>query len=173
MLTLVSGGAASGKSEYAEGLISDFLGKKLYIATMRPFGEDAESKISRHHDLRAGKGFETIERYENLAGLDIPRNCAVLLECLSNLVANECFSTAGFGGAVERVLAGIDSIAKKAQELVVVTNEIFADGISYDKETSEYMKVLSAVNCEAAARADRVVEVVCGIPVSWKGRAVL
>ena len=168
MLILVSGGAASGKSEYAESLLSDTIHKKIYIATMQPFGEDSAVKIARHHALRSGKGFQTVERYTNLAELDIPENCAVLLECMSNLVANECFSEAGFEDAIQRILRGIAHVSECAAEFVVVTNEIFSDGETYDRETAEYIGVLAKANRELASRADSVIEVVCGIPVFGK-----
>ena len=168
MLTLVSGGAASGKSEYAESLLSDTTHEKIYIATMQPFGKDSAVKIARHHALRAGKGFQTLERYRNLEELEVPENCAVLLECMSNLVANECFSEAGFDNAVQRILRGIEHISKSTAEFVVVTNEIFSDGETYDRETAEYIEVLAGVNKELASCADRVIEVVCGIPINWK-----
>ena len=132
---------------------------------------DAESvrRVERHRQMRAGKGFETLECPENLAGLTLPSGCAALLEDLSNLTANEFFGEQGCQGAFDRVLAGIDRAAGQAGLLVVVTNELFSDGMDYDPNTLAYLDVLARLNRAVAARADAVYEVVCGIPVAWKG----
>ncbi len=92
-----------------------------------------------------------------------------LLEDLSNLTANEFFGEQGRQGAFDRVLAGIDRAAGQAGLLVVVTNELFSDGMDYDPDTLAYLDVLARLNRAVAARADGVYEVVCGIPVAWKG----
>ena len=100
MFTLVIGGAASGKSEYAEELIlASPLRPRIYIATMEPFGAEGQARIARHRELRRGKGFQTVERYTGIAGLKLPAGGAVLLECLGNLAANELYSPAGAGTA--------------------------------------------------------------------------
>ncbi|MCC8102192.1 MAG: bifunctional adenosylcobinamide kinase/adenosylcobinamide-phosphate guanylyltransferase [Clostridiales bacterium] len=93
----------------------------------------------------------------------------VLLECMSNLVANEVFEPDGAGkGTVEAIQRGIDSLRRQARHLIVVTNEVFSDGVSYDTETMRYLSYLGAVNQAMAAQADMVTEVVYGIPVTVK-----
>ena len=57
MLTLVIGGSASGKSEYAEQHVMSLNGARIYIATMEPFGKEAEDRISKHRQMRKNKGF--------------------------------------------------------------------------------------------------------------------
>lgn len=169
MLVFVYGGSGSGKSEYAEGLVVESgLERRLYIATMEPFGEEAAARIKRHRALRAGKGFETVECPRDLGSLTVPPGSAALLEDLTNLLANEWFGGAR-SGASERVLDGLERLAGQAALTVVVANDLFGDGVAYDPETEEYLNVLAEVHREAAARADRVYEVVCGIPVVWKG----
>ena len=73
MILLVTGGSASGKSEYAENralqLAKTEQKKLIYLAAMKPFGEEAAKRIERHRQLRAGKGFETVERYTDIEGL--------------------------------------------------------------------------------------------------------
>ena len=68
MRCLVTGGSASGKSEYAENLAAELSrGVSLYyIATMEPYGEEAGKRIRRHRRLREAKGFQTIECYRNI-----------------------------------------------------------------------------------------------------------
>ncbi len=170
MLMLVSGGAGSGKSEFAEGLITaSGLDRRVYLATMRVWDGESVRRVERHRQMRAGKGFETLECPDNLAGLTLPAGCAALLEDLSNLTANEFFGEQGRQGAYERVLAGVERAAWQAGLLVVVTNELFSDGMDYDPDTLAYLDTLARLNRAVAARAGGVYEVVCGIPVAWKG----
>ena len=64
---------------------------------MLPFGEEGRLRVQRHRRMRRDKGFETVECYTNLSGLEIPEGCAVLLECVSNLTANEMYQEEGAG----------------------------------------------------------------------------
>ena len=170
MLILVSGGSGSGKSAFAEDLIvSSGLETKIYVATMQVWDAEGQARVDRHRAMRAGKGFATLECPENLAGLTLPLGCAALLEDLSNLTANEFFGEQGRQGAFDRVLAGVGRAAGQAGLLVVVTNELFSDGMDYDPDTLAYLDVLARLNRAIAARAGGVYEVVCGIPVAWKG----
>lgn len=171
MLTLVIGGAASGKSEYAEQLI---LGSgvlpRYYIATMQPFDEECRTRIEKHRRMRATKRFETVECYTGLASLMLPRPGAVLLECMSNLIANELYSPEGAGEETpSAILEGVKRLVEKSRKVVIVSNEVFSGGWDYADDTDRYLRVLAEVNRELAACADRVCEVVCGIPLYHKG----
>lgn len=176
MFTLVIGGGASGKSEYAEGLILASPHRpRYYIATMEPFGAEGQARIARHRELRRGKGFETVERYTDLSGLRLPQRGAVLLECLGNLTANELYSPSGAGtveGAVSAVVDGVETLLPQCAELVVVGNEVCSGGRNYAGDTDSYLRALAAVNRALAQRADRVYEVVCGMAYGHKGAAV-
>ena len=167
MLNLVIGAAASGKSEYAEDIVMSLPGEKIYIATMEPFGAEAKERIARHRALRAGKGFSTVERPRNLIGLTPEADWNVLIEDLPNLAANEFFSPEGGGAAA--VLSGVDRICKTASGVTIVTGDIFSDGGTYDAGTRDYMEMLADLHMRIAAKADNVVEVVCGIPCALKG----
>ena len=167
MLNLVIGAAASGKSEYAEDIVMSLPGEKIYIATMEPFGAEAEERIARHRVLRAGKGFTTVERPRDLIGLTPEADWNVLIEDLPNLAANELFSPEG--GGADAVLSGVDRICKIVSSVTIVTGDIFSDGAEYDVGTREYMEMLADLHMRIAAKADNVVEVVCGIPCAVKG----
>ena len=174
MLTLVVGGAASGKSAYAERLIADTAGDapRVYLATMRPFGAEAAVRIEKHRRQRAGAGFETIECYVNLQALTVPRGSAVLLEDIGNLCANELFDPSGGGdGAAEAIVRGVARLREQCRSLAVVSNEVFTGGSDYRDDTARYLSVLSYVNRRLAAMADNVCEVACGVPVYYKGQA--
>ena len=121
--------------------------------------------------MRAEKKFTTIECYTGLKHVQVPKGACVLLECLSNLTANEMFQEDGAKErTVEAVLEGIASLEVQAEELVIVTNEIFSDGIEYDEETRRYHSYLGEINRETARRACQVTEVVYGIPLIYKSR---
>lgn len=167
MLTLVIGGAGSGKSAFAEALVCRRNGKKLYLATMLPHGAEAMTRIEKHRAQRAGRGFETLERGLDLEHAAIPAGADILLEDLSNLLANEIFDPAG--GGVDAARRGIEHLISESDNLTVVTNEIFSDGADYDAESLRYMRLLAELNREIAARADLAVELVCGLPNVLKG----
>ena len=207
MFTLVIGGSASGKSDYAERHVLSLKGDgpRIYIATMEPFGEEAQARIARHHAMRRDRGFETIECYRNIGAVRLPENSNVLVEDLGNLTANELFDAEllrgnnrtnlhmdEIGGPFctehpqadgqtkprtedlctalsERIAAEIDSLYAQCSHLTIVTNEVFSGGKKYEGETLTYLRVLAMLNRKLAARADFVVEVVCGLPDVWKG----
>ena len=176
MLELVTGGSGSGKSAYAESRICEWNRQDpkplFYIATMYPYGEETEKKIERHRMLRKGKGFETLEWYTGLK-LHLEEGSLqgsdVLLECMSNLVANEMYDPSGAGeNAEESILAGIHKLQKASDDLVVVTNEVFSDSMTDNPEMEKYLKLLGNVNLRMGEMADLVTEVVYGIPVERK-----
>lgn len=172
MLILVTGGAASGKSAHAERLLCDCApSSRLYLATMQSLGAAAQARIARHRALRQGKGFETIERPLDLTGLALHRRYdGILLEDLGNLLANEMFAPDGAGDAAfGSILAGIEHLQDCCETLVVVTDEIFSDGVDYPSETARYIRDLAALNRALASRADAVYESVCGILLPLKG----
>ena len=181
MIALVTGGASCGKSAYAERLCTELGDNRVYLAAMRPFGEEGAARVRKHRAQRAGKGFTTIECYEGLdLILDDGRleGATALLECLGNVVANEMFDAespdappCGSRGerVCVRVVAAFDVLVSKCAHVVVVGNEIGADGIAYPDETREYQSILGRVSQALAARADLVVECVAGIPLELKG----
>lgn len=154
MIALVTGGAASGKSAYAERLALSLPGPRWYVATMKRGGAEAEARIARHVRMREGKGFSTVE-LAHAGPSSFGPGGTVLLEDLSNLVLN------GLEGGLDRILA--------CDNAVIVTNEIGGDGVSYDAYTRDFMEHLGALSCRLAARADVVVEVVAGVPKAVKG----
>ncbi len=171
MLILITGGSGSGKSEYAENTAAALktklgAGQLYYLAAMKPFGEEGRARIEKHRKQRAGKGFETIESYTAKMPT-ISSDSAVLLECLSNLTANEVFDEKN-KNAQSEIIDFITALSHSCKALVVVTNEVFSDGLLYDEDTINYIKILGDLNCRLSIAADSVFEVVCGIPVRIK-----
>ncbi len=179
MLTLIIGGSGSGKSAYAEKYVALLSERKqrYYLATMQVFDKEGQAKIDRHRVLRRGKGFITIEQpcsiQEALGKISDTKESVALLECMSNLVANEMFSEDGFqcGDKItDKIIDGIRVLRAELTQLVIVTNNVFEDGISYDETTMEYIRAMGSINQRLAAMADNVIEVVVGIPVVVKGQ---
>lgn len=177
MMVLVVGGSGSGKSAYAEekavGLAQADM-NKYYLATMRIFDEEGREKVEKHRNLRSGKGFFTIEQPTEIGCAPEKMKAGdrtVLLECISNLTANEMFSE---GSArmrtqvTENVMRGLKLLKEQTTHLVVVSNNVFEDGVSYDETTAGYIQTMGKINRELAAMADQVVEVTAGIPVVIK-----
>ena len=170
MLTLVLGGAASGKSEYAESLVLRTTGPRYYLATMQVWDAECAARVEKHRKMRAAKQFETVECPLHLDNVRLPARGTALLEDLGNLAANELYDPAGAGeNAAKAILHGLESLAAQCENLIVVSNEVFSGGADYAGDTGRYLLALAQVNNAFAARADAVVRVVCGIPVYYKG----
>ncbi len=162
--------------------------KYLYIATMRPYGEETLAKIQRHQRLRAGKGFETWECYGQLAcaepvgekrehisyGKDsgFQKYAGILLECMSNHLANLLYTEEGQLRNIEEVrkevLDGIAYLETLSDRIAIVTNEIHSDTQAYSEETLTYIQLLGEINQALGECAEKITEVVYGIPVCIK-----
>lgn len=182
MLIVITGGSGSGKSQYAEERAVTFHntrfqnGRLYYIATMQSFDEETDKKIARHREMRKGKGFETIECPVGLGNLKFSKKDVVLVECMSNLLANEMYAKEGSIESRNRdslflqqvknaIVYSIFSLEEQAGCVVVVTNEVFSDGLDYSEESLTYIKGLGYLNQQLGQAADQLIEVVCGIPV--------
>lgn len=168
------GGSACGKSGWAEDLACRLGGPLIYLATMETWGREGAERIARHRQARAGKGFTTLEQPRNLESCSIPLHATVLLEDLGNLAANEVFSETNVdkAAALSALDRGLRALEEKAEHLVVVGNDLFRDGEDYPPETMAYLEVLAQVQADLSKRYDLVAELVCGIPVFWKGEAI-
>jgi adenosylcobinamide kinase/adenosylcobinamide-phosphate guanylyltransferase len=175
-LILVTGGSGSGKSAYAEKLLlSHCDGRAVYLATMAAYDDESRRRIDRHRAMRqrhgeaAGHLFTTVERPYDLLGAEIEPGDFVLLEDLGNLLSNELWLPGGAGENAEAaILSGVEHLLERAALVVIVSNEIFSDGVDYDDTTAAYIRTLAALHCSLAEKAQAVVEVVCGIPVVRK-----
>lgn len=198
MIELVYGGSGSGKSEFAEKLILESeCESRFYIATMKIFDGEGKKRVERHRKLREKKNFITIEETnesknlenaaEKIKKMSFGKNLgdsfgfgggkssekkksAVLVECLSNLLANEMFLSGGkilsSVEAAKKVVSGLKSLFSAGDfisEIVLVSNNIFDDGLDYDEATKSYMEALAKINAFAVKNADKVFEVVAGI----------
>lgn len=176
MMHVIIGGSGSGKSAYAENCLEELMitGQKYYLATMQVYDDEGRCKVARHKKLREGKGFVTIEQLTNIEqalGKMKSGQKAVLLECMSNLVANEMFADEAVqdgDSVVSKILSGIETLKVHVQQFIIVTNNVFEDGITYDDSTMEYLRALGIINQRLVEMAEEATEVVVGIPVVLK-----
>lgn len=190
MIYMVYGGSASGKSEYAENLAMSLSpsDRRFYIATMISYGKEGAARVARHRTLRQGKGFQTIECPLSIqkAAQKIPdlSEACLLIECVSNLVANEMFDPGSDEGSekssqedssfpkaeplADRIAGQLQELCIQAKDVVLVSNNIFDEAMIYDETTRQYVQCLGQVNAAAALFADQVYEVTAGIPVRIK-----
>lgn len=177
MMVLVTGGSGSGKSAFAEERALSFGNSDAYyVATMEVMDGESIRRVERHRRMREGKGWITLEQprdIEGITGRIRSYESVVLVECLTNLVANEMYredeECENLKECIGKITGGIADLADSVENLVVVTGNVFDDGISALPELRNYLHVLGNVNRELAVMADEVVEVVVGIPVYWKG----
>ena len=98
------------------------------------------------------EGFRrTIEAFHTLDALRLPEKGSLMLECMSNLLANEQFELGGTDAEIlGRIQQGIQNLKEQTEDLIIVTNEIFSDGCRYDAETVRYIRLLGNLNIRMA-----------------------
>ena len=175
MNVLVIGSTASGKSEFAEKIACKLCkGQKLYIATMKPFDEECYKKIEKHRKMRSKKNFETIEQQVDLHLLDSNIKSTAMLECMSNLLANEMYREDKTNKEIDKyILKGIEHLSNNFENLIVVSNNVFQNQILYDPFTEKFIEFIGNINNIISRNFDVVVEIICGIPIYHKGGELL
>ncbi len=182
MITLVTGGARSGKSAFAEKLVADKAagGPVLYIATATNTDGEMDERI-RLHRARRPENWRTEERWQHLDRISLGAETCVLLDCVGFLLDNALFSSisdwddpaqSAADAAEKAVKAELSALAKLCDavnaDLVMVTNEVGDGLVPATKISRLYRDALGRINCHAAALADRVFLTVCGIPLQIK-----
>jgi adenosylcobinamide kinase / adenosylcobinamide-phosphate guanylyltransferase len=164
-LTLVLGGARSGKSRYAEGLVAKLPPPWLYVATAEAGDEEMVMRISTHR-ARRGSDWRTIEAPRHLvAALEKAGTMPVLVDCLTLWLSNLMLE----GVDIEAETAHLEkALAAAAAPVVLVANEV-GTGIVPDHPLGRKFRDLQGtLNQRMAARADRVVLMVAGLPLALK-----
>lgn len=177
MFVFVSGAVRSGKSEWAERAAVAFSpeGPRVYLATARILDEEMSRRVERHRAARRERGFLTIERPKDLEGVlsSLPCSATVLLECLGNWTANELFGDGGPAAEADEVVRTIRrtvlSLRARVANLLIVSNDLFCDGVRYDPGTEAYLRALGELHVALVKEADIAVECACGCPHVQKG----
>lgn len=164
-LVLISGPNNSGKSRFAEELVSHTTGARFYIATMRPQTVENEQRIEKHRRQRAAMGFHTLELPWQLCAAQLPGDAVVLLEDVSNLLGNIFFEK---GGTPEDAFAEIRALKDRCALLVAVTiSGLCGDG--YDEETAAYIEALNKLNGQLTDLSETAVVMHDGQAICEKG----
>lgn len=163
MTVLIIGYPDSGKSKIAEDMAMELSapGERIYLATMIPYGDEGRERVERHRAMRAGKGFVTMEvPYDVYAAVMETGDAAgrtLLLECVSNLVANEMFERrTAPEAAVDKITEDVEKLSSLARDLIIVSNHYEISDV-FDEETRLYSKTLDAVNEKLKDIADSVI----------------
>lgn len=164
-LQLILGPNGSGKSLFAEDLAVESGAPLLYIATMVPQSEENHRRIQKHRLQRQGKGFQTAEIPWSLDTAPVTADTVVLLEDVSNLLANGMFQQ---GKTDADALAQILALAGRCRRLIAVSISGLSDE-GYDGETAEYIHALTRLNHALTQEARQVTEMQNGTPVTRKG----
>jgi adenosyl cobinamide kinase/adenosyl cobinamide phosphate guanylyltransferase len=166
VLTLVLGGARSGKSRYAESLIAVLPPPWAYVATAEAGDHEMAVRI-RTHRARRGPSWRTIEAPRDLtAAFAACERMPVLVDCLTLWLSNLMLADAEINAEVGRLE---EALAATVAPVVLVANEV-GSGIVPDHVLGRKFRDLQGLlNQRIAARADRVVLMVAGLPLALKG----
>ena len=160
MIYLIIGTPDSGKSKLAEDLVLSISGNKArcYIATMIPYGVEGDLRVSKHRRMREGKDFTTFEKPFDICETEIPSDSIVLLECVSNLAANELFERHTHEDKCEeKLISDILALADSADDIIIVTNH-FDITDDFDEETIRYACLMERLNSRLSKAADKVID---------------
>lgn len=162
---LISGSNNSGKSRYAEQLISQTTGDRYYIATMHPYTEENHRRIEKHRAQRKNLKFETLELPYRVGNAAVTPDGVVLLEDVSNLLANAIFEK---NECWDNVFEDICELLDRCRILVAVTiSGLKNDG--YDAGTQTYIDSLNTLNEKLFERSTVAITMQDRTPTYQKG----
>lgn len=166
-LSLIMGGAASGKSSFAEKLVIQTGLPRSYLATAQAFDDDMREKIEQHQVDR-GPDWATTEVPIGLpqAVLQQPEDNIILIDCLTLWLTNLMLSDADCDKAAQALFSAIQT---RNTPVIAVSNEV---GHSVIPETSlgrRFQRAQGRLNAQVAAQADLAVMVTAGLPHVLKG----
>ncbi len=166
-LTLVLGGARSGKSRHAEALVTATPAPWMYVATAEPFDDEMKERIAEHRARRGGQ-WQTVEAPLDLAGAieEAPAGAAVLVDCLTLWLNNLMFNNRDIDAETARLEA---VLAARQGPVVLVSNEVGSGIVPNNAEARRFRDLQGRLNQRIAARADHVVLLVAGLPMVVKG----
>ena len=166
-LTLVLGGARSGKSRYAESLIEALPPPWIYLATAEARDAEMAKRIAEHR-ARRDAGWRTIEAAHDLAAAlgRVPPGVPVLIDCLTLWLSNRMLAEADMDHEIDKlesVLANHDGV------VVLVSNEVGSGIVPDNALARRFQDLQGTLNQKVAAKASRVVFMVAGLPLQLKG----
>jgi adenosylcobinamide kinase / adenosylcobinamide-phosphate guanylyltransferase len=171
-ITLITGGARSGKSFFAQELAKQYNGNRIFIATAQGFDVEMEERIKNHRAER-GEHFSTVEAPLDLAAAlrNVPDDAAVvLIDCLTVWLGNLMYRHENDRAAIDAAITDFTGILDViSQDIVIVTNEVGMGIVPGNFLARHYRDIAGSLNREVARKAAKVYLCVCGIPVAVKG----
>lgn len=176
MRVLISGGCKMGKSTLAQQLTLAQGGRAVYVATMKPRDAEDIARIIRHRRERMGMGFATLEcpmGIEQVVGA-VEADASLLLDSTTALLAEEMFKEhPDFfeidAAAPMRVSKELLAVADCFENIVFVSDAIYADGAQYNQSSEAYRSGLALIDRTLARRCDAVIEMAIGQCILHKG----
>jgi adenosylcobinamide kinase/adenosylcobinamide-phosphate guanylyltransferase len=166
-LTLVLGGARSGKSRHAEGLVTVTTAPWIYVATAQAFDEEMTARIAQHRSRRA-EGWRTVEAPLDLASAvaeHASSDRTMLIDCLTLWLSNVMLDGRDVEAACDSL---VGALAHATGPVVVVSNEVGLGIVPDNALARRFRDAQGRLNQEIAARADRVVLMAAGLPLILK-----
>lgn len=168
-IILITGGARSGKSSYAEKMALKLSPNPIYMATARVWDEEFRQRVIKHQQAR-GPEWTNIEEEKELSKYDVTGR-VVLIDCVTLWCTNYFFENQGnVKQALESVKQEFDRFTAQEATFIFVTNEIGMGGTSENELQRKFTDMQGWMNQYVAAQADEVTLMVCGIPVKIKNR---
>lgn len=165
-LTLVLGGARSGKSRHAEALVTALPPPWAYIATAQALDEEMKARVAEHRARRAA-GWQTLEAPRDLAGaLAEAAGQPVLVDCLTLWLTNLILADLPLEPEVQRLE---EALAQATAPVVLVANEVGLGIVPENALARRFRDEAGRLNQRLAVRAERVVFLVAGLPLTVKG----
>lgn len=169
---LVTGGARSGKSRFAERMAEGYQPMRGYLATGQPGDAEMEERISRHRGRR-GEEWHTVEEPLELAAAVLRndgRFNVLLIDCVTLWLSNLLFMTQGGpAGALKRVEEFTAGFGRLQTPLIIVTNEVGMGIVPEHPLARSFRDLAGEANELIAARADEVYVTISGLPLKLKG----
>jgi len=167
-LTLITGGAASGKSAFAENLVRALGGRRHYLATAQAFDAEMRAKIQNHQVMRGVDWItheEPIDPASVLATLQ--SGDILLLDCATLWLTNLMLADHDIAAETAKLMTAIDATPAK---IVVVSNEVGSGIVPQDALSRRFRQCQGELNQLLAAKAALAVAVLSGLPLVLKGR---
>lgn len=167
-VTLILGGAASGKSAFAEQLCISSGKPKTYWATSQILDQEMQAKVARHLDQR-GEGWATREEPLDASRIldGLPDDWICLVDCATMWLTNHLLADHDLEAETASLLKAIDACPA---EIVIVSNETGLGIVPENALARRFREAQGRLNIALAARADTVVQVTAGLPLVLKGR---
>lgn len=164
-LTLILGGARSGKSRHAETLVMRLAPPRVYIATAEPLDDEMRARIAEHR-TRRGQDWETLEAPRDLpTALARAGTSPVLVDCLTLWLSNLMLDGADIPEAAANLDAALDA---RTAPTVLVSNEVGLGIVPENALARRFRDEAGRLNQRLAARADRVLFMVAGLAMTLK-----